>query len=91
VNAAELLEHLGRPRVRGAEGLGAVVTGLPVEVALTTQATDAAMRRSWRDRQKGRATPLLGGHDAPGKPGIVRVLGPGPTEERVVVREVPAE
>jgi Eco57I restriction-modification methylase len=89
VNAAELLECLGRPRVPGSGGLAAVVTGLPVEVALATQATDTAMRRTWRDRQKGRATPLLVLHDASGKPGLVRVLGPA--DERAAVREVPAD
>lgn len=69
----------------------AVVTGLPVEVALATHATDAAMRRAWRDRQQGRATPLLVVHDAIGKPGMVRVIGPGPADERAAVREVPGD
>jgi hypothetical protein len=69
----------------GSEGLAAVVTGLPVEVALARQATDAAMRRTWRDRQQGRATPLLVVHDAIGKPGLVRVFGP---DERAAVWEV---
>ncbi|MGH8573774.1 MAG: hypothetical protein ACREX8_14550, partial [Gammaproteobacteria bacterium] len=68
-----LLERLGRPRMSRSGLAAVVVTGSPVEVALARQATDAAMRRTWRDRQQGRATPLLVVHDAIGKPGLVRV------------------
>ena len=91
MNAAEVLERLGRPRIPGPDGLAAVVTGLPVEVAFAREGTDAALRRTWRERRKGRATPLLVLHDAIGKPGLVRVLGPGPADERAAVREVPAD
>lgn len=89
MNAAEVLAHLGQRRLPGSDGIEAIVTGLPVEVALAREGTDSALRRIWRDRQKGRATPLLVLHDAPGKPGLVRVLGPG--DSRSAVREVPAD
>lgn len=77
MNAAEVLVSLGKTRVPGSAGVITVVTVLPVEVALTEHATDGAMRRAWRDRQGGRATPLLVVHDAVDRPGFVRVLGPG--------------
>jgi len=89
VNATELLERLGRPSVPGSEGVEAFVTGLPVEVAIAREGTDAGLRRTWRARQRGRAIPLLLVHDIAGKPGQVRVLGP--SDERAAAREVSAD
>lgn len=88
VNAAEILQRLGRT-VPGSDGIESVVTGLSVEVALAREGTDAALRRTWRERNKGRATPLLLLHDAVDKPGLVRVLGP--VDDRAPVREVSAD
>ncbi|MCA1676920.1 MAG: hypothetical protein LC799_33675, partial [Actinobacteria bacterium] len=89
MNATELLERLGRPSVPGSEGVEAVVTGLPVEVAIARDGTDAALRRTWRARQKGRAIPLLLLRDIAERPGHVRVLGP--TDERAAAREISAD
>lgn len=89
MNAAELLGSLGHTRVVGSSGITTVLTGLPVEVALTEQPADAAMRRAWRDRQRGRATPLLVVHDSVDRPGFVRVLGP--VDAKAAVRELRAD
>lgn len=89
VNATELLERLGRPSVPGSGGVEAVVTGLPVEVAVGRDGTDAGLRRTWRARQGGRAIPLLLVHDIVDKPGHLRILGP--SDERDTPREVLAD
>src|SRR6266567_3017993 len=86
MNAAELAEALGARSVAG--GVAAVAICGPIEVATARDGSDAGMRRAWRDRQKGRATPLLVVHDA-GPAGMVKVLGP--TDDRGVIREVDAD
>ncbi len=57
------------PPLRGA----VVVAG--VEVAGADRADDRSLRRAWRDRHGGGATPLLLVADEPGRAGSVRALG----------------
>ena len=58
-------------------------------MALTASAPDATLRRTYRARQKGRATPLLLIADSLAGQGLVRALGP--VDEKAAVREVPGE
>jgi hypothetical protein len=88
VNASELLATLGGRPASAAVDFSSVAICGPLEVATARDGTDAGLRRAWRERQKGRAAPLLAVHDA-GRPGAVRVLGP--TDERAPIREVPAD
>jgi len=89
VNAADLLETLGGrpPATNGA--VVSVVTGGPVEVALTRDGSDQGLRKAWRERSQGRATPVLVVHDSPKAGGLVRALGP--TDDRSAVREIPVD
>ncbi|MGI8535536.1 MAG: hypothetical protein ACR2K2_03380 [Mycobacteriales bacterium] len=89
VNAAEVLEGLGSRAPSAAGGVLAFSSALPVEIALAAAAPDAVLRRTYRDRQKGRATPLLLLADSPGGQGLVRALGP--VDDKAAVREIPAE
>src|SRR5690242_18525150 len=86
MNAAELAETLGARSTTG--GVTAVAICGPVELATAQDGSDAGIRRAWRDRQRGRATPLLVVHDA-GPTGMVKVLGP--TDDRGAIREVDAD
>ena len=89
VNAADLMETLGGrpPATNGA--VISVVTGGPVEVALTRDGSDQGLRKAWRERSQGRATPVLVVHDSPKAGGLVRALGP--TDDRSAVREIPVD
>jgi hypothetical protein len=89
VNAADLVSALGAREAASGETITAVTTGGPVEVGLARAGTDQALRRAWRERSGGRATPLLVIHDSPSGVGIVRVLGPN--DDRSAIREVPAD
>jgi hypothetical protein len=88
VNTSELVATLGGRAAAGAADIASLAICGPIEVAVARDGTDAGLRRAWRERQKGRATPLLAVHDA-GSPGVVRVVGP--TDERAPIREVPAD
>ena len=88
MNTSELLEALGGRAIGDAADVaGGVICG-PIEVVSARDGSDAGLRRAWRERQKGRATPLLAVHDA-SLVGTVRVLGP--IDDRTPVREVPAD
>src|SRR5580692_6721756 len=88
MNASQLLEALGGRAIAGsADVSGGVICG-PIEIVSARDGSDAGLRRAWRERQKGRATPLLAVHDA-SLPGILRVLGP--IDDRTPIREVPAD
>ncbi len=86
MNARELITALGPPIASGASDLLVAVCG-PVEIAECRDGSDAGMRRAWRERQRGRATPLLAIHDAAA--GMVRVLGP--TDDQSLIREIPTD
>ena len=88
VNTTELVATLGGRAAAGAVQISSVAICGPIEVAVARDGTDAGLRRAWRERQKGRAAPLLAVHDA-ASPGVVRVVGP--TDERAPIREVPAD
>ncbi len=89
VNAADLMETLGGrpPAANGA--VISVVTGGPVEVALTRDGSDQGLRKAWRERSQGRATPVLVVHDSPKAGGLIRALGP--TDDLSAVREIPVD
>jgi hypothetical protein len=89
VKAAEVLDQLGGRAPSVGDGVMAFSTTFPVEVALTASAPDATLRRTYRARQKGRATPLLLIADSLAGQGLVRALGP--VDEKAAVREVPGE
>ena len=88
MNTSELLETLGGRAVAGTADVASVVICGPFEIVSARDGSDAGLRRAWRERQKGRAVPLLAVHDA-GMAGIVRVLGP--TDDRLPIREVSAD
>jgi hypothetical protein len=85
MNAGELLASLGGRAATAGGALSAVAVCGPIEVAVSREGHDPGLRRAWRERQKGRATPLLVIHDAAAA-GSVRVLGPG--DEHGPIREV---
>lgn len=89
MNAAEVLDVLGSRAPSAGDGVVAFSTALPVEIALTAAGPDAALRRIYRARQKGRATPLLLLADSLAGHGLVRALGP--VDDKAAVREIPAE
>ena len=74
--AAGLEEAVGRPAPSAGDGpLAAVWRLAGCEVALAGQALpDGALRRAWRERQGGGATPLVVA--APGPNGRLAVVGP---------------
>ena len=88
MNTNDLLATLGGRQPPGAPEVVSVAICGPIEVALARDGSDAGLRRAWRQRQKGRPTPLLTVHDA-ATAGVVRVLGP--TDERAPIRQVPAD
>lgn len=89
VNAADLLETLGGRPPASNGWVIFVVTGGPVEVALTRDGSDQGLRKAWRERNQGRATPVLVVHDSPRAGGLIRALGP--TDDRSAVREIPVD
>lgn len=89
MNAADLLSALGAREAASGETISAVATGGPIEVGLARAGTDQALRKAWRERSSGRATPVLVIHDSSSEVGMIRVLGP--SEERSPVREVRAD
>lgn len=72
---AGLLVAPGTRAVPSAGPLRAAVVVAGVEVAGTGGADDRSLRRAWRDRHGGGATPLLLLAGEPGRPGCVRALG----------------
>lgn len=88
MDATYLLAILGGRTSARETAIASVAVRGPIEVALAVDGSDAGLRRAWRERHKGRATPLLVLHDV-GARGLVRVLGP--TDERAPIREVPAD
>ncbi len=89
MNAADVLHQLGGRAPSVGDGVVVFSTTLPVEVALTASAPDATLRRTYRARQKARATPLLLIADSLAGQGLVRALGP--VDDKAAVREVPGE
>ncbi|MGI8808891.1 MAG: Eco57I restriction-modification methylase domain-containing protein [Acidimicrobiales bacterium] len=72
---AGLLATPGARAVPAAAPLRGAVVAAGVEVAGTDLADDRSLRRAWRDRHGGGATPLLLVADEPGRTGCVRALG----------------
>jgi hypothetical protein len=72
---AALLATPGARSVPAGAPLRAAVLVAGVEVAATDRSEDRWLRRAWRDRHGGGATPLLLVADEPGRAGCVRALG----------------
>ena len=79
MNANEIIESLvALPTARGVPAsspLTAICVVAGVEVAATGTTTESGLRKTWRERQSGGATPLLLLADDPSRSGSVLALG----------------
>src|SRR5690349_9846975 len=79
MTSEELLATLatapGARRVPVESPLSSAVLVAGIEVASTGPAADRTLRRAWRERRGGGATPLLLVADDAGRPGCLAVLG----------------
>jgi len=81
VNAAEFLDALrGLPGVRAVPvdtaGVSESRLVAGIEIARVASADERALRRAWRERNRGGATPLLLVVDDPEEESVLRTLGP---------------
>lgn len=92
MNAVELLTSLasvqGAREVRAGAPLGTVALVAGIEVGVSSSSSERTMRRAWKDRHGGGATPLLVVADDPGRAGCVLALGL--VEATAVIRSVEA-